>query len=387
MEEREQRMTNEMGEDFKYYAFISYSTKDDPWGKRLQNKLENYRLPAVIRKKRGLSRKPFKYVFYAPSEILPGGLDAELQYRLRVSRNLIVIGSPNSAKSYWVGKEIEYFHHLGRDEKIHYFIIDGVPNSEDSDRDCFHPILKELGIPEVLGANIQDHNHRWSWLNKEHAYLQLISKLLGVEFDELWKRHKRRLIRHAIMWTVGALAVVAALVWVWASNQPFDARLGLIEQTVHNEQLPPLHDAVVTLTLDNETKVDSIHAMDETVLFTNIPHRYMDKRVKITLTAPDFLPVDTTVKLSREISIYIKRDTTVYGDIFFRLRNITTEKYIPNTTLEIAGQQTTSDREGMVRLTVPLVSQQPFYIVKAPFPLINDTLYMPCFEGLTIQRR
>lgn len=35
---------------FQYYAFISYSHADEKWAKWLQKKLENYKLPNIIRK-------------------------------------------------------------------------------------------------------------------------------------------------------------------------------------------------------------------------------------------------------------------------------------------------------------------------------------------------
>ena len=35
----------------EYFAFISYSSKDIEWGKRLQQKLEHYKLPLAVRRK------------------------------------------------------------------------------------------------------------------------------------------------------------------------------------------------------------------------------------------------------------------------------------------------------------------------------------------------
>ena len=39
-----------MERQYKNYAFISYKREDEKWAKWLQRKLENYKLPAVIRK-------------------------------------------------------------------------------------------------------------------------------------------------------------------------------------------------------------------------------------------------------------------------------------------------------------------------------------------------
>ena len=380
MEEREEELKNEMGQEFKFYAFISYNQKDTEWGKRVQRKLEHYRMPSTLCRERGWERKPINPVFFAPTDIQPGGLSEELQERLRASRNLIVICSPNSAKSEWVGKEIEFFHSLGRTDHIHFFIVDGVPHSGDPETECFNPVVEKLGMPEILGANVNEKNYRWPWLNRERAYVQLVSKLLGVEFDSIWQRHKRRLIRRTIAWVLGAIAVLAALIWVWVANQPFDAHVGLNEATVHNEQLPPLHDAVITLTLDNETKVDTIQAMDQAALFANIPHQYLEKEAHVTFTAPDFLPVDTIVTLTRDVKLNISRDATVYGNVRFGLWNPRAEVFVPNARIEVNGQEAVSNRDGQVELFIPLEQQKPAYLVKAPFALVDDTVHMPSGE-------
>ena len=37
-----------MKKQFKYFAFISYISHDTAWGKRLQRKLEGYRMHAAL---------------------------------------------------------------------------------------------------------------------------------------------------------------------------------------------------------------------------------------------------------------------------------------------------------------------------------------------------
>ena len=384
MDTSEQEMNQ--GQEFKYYAFISYNSKDTKWGKRVQRKLEHYRMPATLCSERGWKRTPIRPVFFAPTDIQPGGLTDELQERLKASRNLIVICSPNSAQSAWVGKEIEFFHSLGRTENIHFFIVDGKPHSGDPATECFNPVIDKLGLPEILGANIHEANYRLAWLNKERAYVQLVSKLLGVEFDAIWQRHKRILIQRAIAWCLGIVAVLAALWAVWAANQPFDATVHLNEASVHNEELPPMHDAVVTLTLDNETKTDTIRSAGECGEFTNIPHRFLEKPVRVTVTSPDFLPLDTTLTLTQDVTLDIRRDPTVYGNVKFGLWNPETETFIGGVKLEIAGQTVTTDKDGQVSLFVPLEQQRKTYQVKAPFPLYNDVITMPSGESDVIEK-
>ena len=366
-----------MQDQFKYFAFISYNSKDTVWGKKLQKKLEHYRMPSTLCSEHGWERTPIKPVFFAPTDIQPGGLTEELQERLRASKNLIVICSPNSAQSEWVGKEIEFFHSLGRTKNIHFFIVEGTPHSGNPDTECFNPVIDQLGLPEILGANIHEKNYRWPWLNKERAYVQLVSKLLGVEFDAIWQRHKRQLIRKAVAWTVGIIAVLCALVFVWRNNQPVDVTLRLNETSVHNDNLPPLKNAIVTMTLDNEIKIDTLDSINDDLVFNNIPHRYLNQNVKFSVSCPNFIDTDTSIVLTPNVTLNIQRNDSVFGKVNFRIYNPDTEMYVGNTPIRLAEQETVSDSSGRVSLFVPLEKQQRYYIITGPLQFENDTVYMP----------
>ena len=366
-------------QEFKYFAFISYNSKDTEWGKKVQKKLEHYRMPATLCSEHGWERTPIKPVFFAPTDIQPGGLTEELQERLKASRNLIVICSPNSAKSEWVGKEIEYFHQLGRTKQIHFFIVDGEPHSGNPDTECFNPIVDKLGIPEILGANIHEKIYRWPWLNEERAYVQLISKLLGVEFDAIWQRHRRLLIQKTIAWAIGIMVVLAALIGVWVTNQPIDVEMRLNEASAHNPNLPHLQDAVVTMTLDNETKTDTIHSLNDVAVFSNIPHRFIDNKVRVRIECQNYLPTDTVIVLSEHCSIEVYRNPEVFGNVHFRLWNPDTEQTSPNTTMTIDGHTVKSDANGYVTLSVPLSEQKTAYpVTSSTTTLVDKTISLPC---------
>ena len=376
-----------MDQQFKYFAFISYNSHDAEWGKRVQRKLEHYRMPSTLCSRHGWkSRTPINPVFFAPTDIQPGGLSEELQERLRASRNLIVICSPHSAQSKWVGKEIEFFHQLGRTKQIHFFIVDGQPHSGNEETECFNPIVDTLGLPEILAANIHERTQTfpftsipWPWMDKQRAYVQLISKLLGVEFDAIWQRHRRLLIQKAIAWVVGVMAVLAVLTAVWVTSQPVDVEMKLNEVSVHNNSLPPLENAIVTMTLDNESKTDTIRTMDATALFKNIPHHYLGKEVKVCFRCKDFVPTDTTLLLEKTFSIDIRRNPEVYGHVKFRLWNTTTERTSPNTDITIDGRTITSDGNGDVTIDIPLAEQKRAYsISSSSINILLKEMPMPC---------
>jgi hypothetical protein len=265
---------------------------------------------------------------------------------------------------------------LGRTKQIHFFIVDGIPHSGNPDTECFNPVVKKLGLPEILGANIHEKTYRWPWLNRERAYVQLITKLLGVEFDAIWQRHKRLLVQRAITWGIGILVVLASFLGVWYNSQPIDVEVRLHETTDSNSQLPPLRDAVITMILDNETKTDTLHSLESSLSFKNIPHSNINKKIHLRLECQDFLPVDTILLLSEQLNIGVARNPHVYGDVRFKLWNGV--KALSNISLTIDGHHVLTDGNGVASLTIPLIDQKTSYQVIAPLPLEYDSIHMPC---------
>lgn len=375
------------GETSKYYAFISYSSKDTKWGRHLQRKLENYKMPTTLCRDHGWQRKPIRPVFFAPYDIQPGDLNEELKARLRASKNLIVICSPASAKSEWVGKEIEYFHSLGRTGNIYLFIVEGVPHSQDKKAECFNPVIDRLGIPEKLGVNIHEHVFRWAWLNRQRAYVQLVTKLLGVEFDSIWQRHKRRLAEKIAGWTALFLCVLTVLLGVWAYGQPVDVSVGLREASYVNPDLPPMKDAVVTMSLENEVKEETVGAFTERAVFVNIPKRFIGKEVSMSVRCGQFKNLDTAVLLMPEVTLNLYRDRDVYGKVSFQLWAPERGEAVPDCEVKVAGIPVRTDADGRVSLSIPLEQQRPFYLLEAEVPLASDTLFMPCRKNDVIEVR
>lgn len=375
-----------MNNEFKYFAFISYNSHDVKWGKKLRDKLEGYRMSSALCKEHNWKRKPINPVFFAPSDIQPGGLSAELQARLKASRHLIVICSPHSAKSEWVGKEIAFFHSLGRTENIHFFIVDGIPHSGNPYTECFNPVTERLGLPEILGANIHEKSYRFSYLNRERAYVQLITKLLGIEFDSVWQRHKRQLLEKCIYWFIGILCVVCIILYVWRMNKPVDISVSLTESVALNTDLPPLKDATVSIKVGNEVKFGIIPAIENVAYFLNIPQKYMGNKAHIIVKCKDYLPIDTNVILSKNIYIPMNRDKQVYGRVRFRLWNVNSEKVIPGRNVEVNGIKVRSDSLGFVDLLVNSDEQKQKYIVRSDeIELIDSLVFMPCGENDVIR--
>lgn len=373
-----------MEQKYKYFAFISYSSKDYKWGKRVQHKLEHYRMPATLCSEYGWKRKPINPVFFAPTDILPGPLTEELKARLNDSKHLIVICSPNSAQSDWVGQEIEYFYKGLERKDIHFFIVDGTPHTGDKTTECFNSVVETLGMPEILGANIHERISRWSWINKERAYVQLITKLLCVEFDSILKRHRRMLIEKLLAWCIGIFVIFSAIIGVWLANQPVDVTISLKETSMHNNDLPPLRNAIITLVLDNETKTDTLSSLDGKALFNNIPHSAIGKDVRIKVVCKEWLPVDTILILQENQIINIARNPETYGNVSFMLWSLKKEKGMGHVKVSIAGHTSESDAKGYVKMKIPLKDQSEKYEISCGLELENNIIMMPTTQSTAL---
>lgn len=360
--------------EYKYFAFISYSRRDAAWGKRLHRVLEYYKMPATLCRKNGWKRTPIKPVFLDLTDIQPNELSDELKARLEASRHLIVICSPNSAQSEWVGKEIAYFHSLGRSRNIHFFIIGGVPNSGNPETECFNPVIKALGMNERLGANINERNYTWRYMNRQRAYVQLITKLLGIEFDAIWQRHRRQLIKQWVAWITLAATTLCAVAWAWNAHRPVTVSVAIEEQTPQNNNLPPLNDAEVTLVLGNDVRRIRINSIEQVALFANIPKHLIGSNVELHFVdfpdmpeSADYYPASKNVRLAKEMVLPVCRDTVKYGMLRAR---VVDGNYmpLPNHKLSIAGICVESDGGGNIDTLIPFANQRRSYVV------MNDTL-------------
>lgn len=201
-----------MDNQFDYSAFISYKRADEKWAKWLQNHLERYSIPSSIRKEIPRLPQKIKPVFRDKTDLGAGGLTASIHKELERSHFLIVICSPRSASSDWVGDEINYFRELGREEQIIPFIIDGIPNSEDPDKECFHPVFKRFA-DEPLGINVKE-------IGKRQALIKVLAKILDLRFDALWRRHLKYTRKKQVNTALVALLICTIGLLYWYYTKP-----------------------------------------------------------------------------------------------------------------------------------------------------------------------
>jgi tetratricopeptide (TPR) repeat protein len=188
----------------RYRAFISYSHADAATAAWLHRKLEGWRVPKRMREADPALPDRLSPIFRDREELASAGeLGPQIQAALAASDALLVVCSPEAARSRWVDAEVRAFKASGRGDRVFALIASGEPGAGD-ERECFPPSLRE-GDSEPLAADLRPGKD-----GKELALLKLISGLLGVPLDALRQREARR--RHQRLLAVTSIAVAVMLV-------------------------------------------------------------------------------------------------------------------------------------------------------------------------------
>lgn len=180
-----------MDQNFEYYAFISYKREDEKWAKWLQDQLRWYKLPSSICKQFARLPKRIWPIFRDNTDLNGGKLEENIRKELECSQYLIVICSPEAARSPWVGKEVEYFASLNRTDKIIPFVVSGIPYSNNPETECIHERIKAVSKEELLAINIKEEGIGTFAMKKKRAFIRVVARLLDIKFNSLWQPYER----------------------------------------------------------------------------------------------------------------------------------------------------------------------------------------------------
>lgn len=210
-----------MAKLYRYAAFVSYSSKDAAFAAKLHRALEHYGIPTTLGKfdllGQGGKQNRIYPVFRDREELPAGNLTEEIEAALEASNSLIVVCSPDAARSPWVAKEIEIFVALGRRDRIFPIIAPTAPleiEGRDATVECFPAALR--GDPEAGGSfELIAADARPGRDEFRSAWLKLVAGIIGVNPGALADRDRKRLraaaIRNAVVAIVFAIVVTA--VW------------------------------------------------------------------------------------------------------------------------------------------------------------------------------
>ena len=222
---------------YHYNAFISYNhnDRDSRIAELIQRKLEHFRVPKGLRKDSGLGST--RRIFLDKGELEVGDLDEKILLALEHAEYLIVICSPESVRSPWVRKEIEYFLRFHEKRNILAVITEGEPADVLPDLLLFReeegPDGQIVKVPrEPLAC---DYRGNIRQANRTELP-RLAAALIGCRYDDLIQRQRHyRMTRLAIIMSAVMLMLTGALgYFIWSNNQINENYLQSLREQSHS---------------------------------------------------------------------------------------------------------------------------------------------------------
>lgn len=188
----------------RYWAYLSYSHRDEADAKWLHSALEKFTVPPALvgrETAHGPIPKSFAPIFRDRQELAASSdLGSEIRRALAGSHFLVVLCSPSAATSRWTNEEIVTFKRLHPDSRILAAIIAGEPWASlmpgREAEECFPPALRVVfdrrGRPTAKRAEPIAADLREGRDGRRTGMLKVAAGMLGVGLDELVQREAQR---------------------------------------------------------------------------------------------------------------------------------------------------------------------------------------------------
>ena len=213
-----------MNEKREYWTFVSYRHLDNhehgrEWATWIAREIETYEVPPELvgtKGDRGDEIPERIYPVFRDEDELSADddLSSPIYEALRNSKTVVVICSPQSVASRYVGNEISYFKSLGRSERVLAMMIEGEPH-DTGGRECFptelkHPVNESGEIDltvdvEPVAADFRLLDGSQGWTSKQECFRQLPDKNAAKKYLERCELAKLKLIAGILGVPLGVL--------------------------------------------------------------------------------------------------------------------------------------------------------------------------------------
>lgn len=209
-----------------YFAFLSYSHRDAAMARWLHEELEKFRVPPHLIGRltdNGVIPRRLAPIFRDLQELpASGDLGTEIRAAIAASQFLIVLCSPDAARSRWTSAEIEEFKRARPEGCAFAAVVAGEPFASDmpgrEDEECLPESLRfkldrrgrvTTRRAEPLAADLREPGPA-----RRLGFLKLVAGMLGIGLDELIQREAVRRHRKLAMLaaaSLGGMIVTSAL--------------------------------------------------------------------------------------------------------------------------------------------------------------------------------
>lgn len=205
----------------RYFAFLSYSHKDQALADWLHRRLETFRIPRALAgppAARQIVPGTLRPIFRDRQELAAADdLGGKIRAAIAHSQFLLVLCSPAAAQSKWTNAEVDAFKRAHPNGCVLAAIAAGEPFASETPgnegEECFPLALRRKydrrGRPTSKRAEPIAADLRQSGDGKRIGLLKLVAGMLGVGLDELVRRDAHRRQRR-LVWL--GIAIVAFII-------------------------------------------------------------------------------------------------------------------------------------------------------------------------------
>jgi len=309
-------------ENVKYDAFISYRhcELDSFASENLHKKLENFKLPKSVLKKKGLNKTKIERIFRDEEELpLSDNLSEPIMSALGNSDYLIVICTPRIRSSEWCKKEIETFVETHDRKHVLLVLAEGEPD-ESFPEILLYEDVKEKDINgnevvirrtrEPFAADCRGKNNKEILKNMDNAVIKLCAAMFNLNYDDLKQRHREQQIKKRVIAMEVILAVVAIFAFVCVL---FTVKIQKQNKTIQDKYASSMAAASKEL-YENGRRLDAIYAARsvlpdrETKDYNEEAYRALIDAMNVYGAAESFVPTDVVQIPSSIISYEISPD-------------------------------------------------------------------------------
>lgn len=207
---------NAQSNDHHFDVFLSYSRKDEEFAKRLEEALENYRLPKDVQT--SLITRNRLNVFRDKHDLVPtdGDYWKTIEGYLGRSANLLVVCSPNARRSEYVNHEIATFLRTHEAKRVIPILLWGRPNNDAGatpDEHAFpDAVCQALAMP--LAVEFTEFPQARGRIDRgrfHDSWYTLLAKIFGAERAEIERQDARRQARRRAIFAAVSLVIIAIL--------------------------------------------------------------------------------------------------------------------------------------------------------------------------------
>lgn len=201
---------NDFMNDYRYKAFISYrhQAPDQDVAQKLHTLIETFGIPSSIRRSSKMTK--MGRVFRDQEELpLSSDLGRDIHEALEQSEWLICICSPRYQESKWCMEELRCFIELGRRDHILAVLTEGEPADSFPDEIRFFEADGIIQEKEPLAADVRASSKEEALKKLNREKLRILAPMLGVTYDDLVQRARKRRTRILTAVISGAFALMS----------------------------------------------------------------------------------------------------------------------------------------------------------------------------------